>query len=101
MRIKLIQKPSAPCIDGIRLDLFEVGCQYEVGNLLGALMLSEQWAEPVASDEPALIVPLRELVPDRGASDPRNLIREAFPPYFEGPSAMALDRRRRSRHRSS
>ena len=58
MRIKIIQKPTVTCIDGVRFDRFEVGYQYEVGNLIEAVMLAEKWAELVPSDEPVLVVPL-------------------------------------------
>jgi hypothetical protein len=40
-------------IDGIRLDHFEVGAEYEVGNITGALLLAEGWAEPVPLDAPS------------------------------------------------
>jgi hypothetical protein len=60
LRIRIIQKPSRRSIDGIQLGRFQPGCQYEVGNVLGALMLSEGWAEPVADEQPALLVPLEE-----------------------------------------
>jgi hypothetical protein len=101
MRIRVIQKPSLGCIDGLRLDYFGVGCQYELGNMLGALMLAEAWAEPVASDEPALIIPIGDVIADSDKSpasqpDPRDA-----PAHYEGRPAMALDRRRRSRQRSS
>jgi hypothetical protein len=99
MRIRIIQRPSVACIDGLRLDFFEVGRQYEVGNMLGALMLSEQWAEPVASDEPALIIPLGEVIAAGDQQSPRNLIRETFPPSSDATPSSALDRRRRARNR--
>lgn len=86
------------CIDGVRLDLFEVGFQYEVGNLIGALLLAENWAEPVLSDGPAPVIPLDEFAFGAHANYPPNLIRETYPPYYDGP-AVALDRRRRSRKR--
>jgi hypothetical protein len=60
-------------------------------------MLAEGWAEPVASDVPALLTPLDEFMPDRDKSHPVNLVRETYPPYVEEPPALALDRRRRSR----
>src|SRR5262245_14935140 len=63
MRIRIVQRPPADSIDGIRLDRFESGYQYEVGNSLGALMLAEGWAEPVQLDEPALPVPFSETDP--------------------------------------
>ena len=72
MRIKIVQKPRIADMDGIRLDLFEVGFQYEVGNNVGALLLAEGWAVPVPLDEPGVVIPLT----DSGSSpDPSNLIR--------------------------
>jgi len=87
------------CIDGVRLDLFEVGFQYEVGNLIGAVLLAENWAEPVPADGSALAIPLDEFAFDGHTNYPPNLIRETYPPYYEAPPAVALDRRRRSRKR--
>ena len=97
MRIRVIQKPSVARIDGIRVDQFIPGQQYEVGNVIGALFLSEGWAEPVPSDEPAVLVPFSELDEDDDNSAPPNLTREYFPPYYDAPSALTADRRRRSR----
>jgi hypothetical protein len=97
MRIKVIRTPTDTSIDGMHLDRFLVGCQYEVGNTIGALFLAEGWATPVASDEPALLTPLSEFEADRPAENPANLIREFFPPYFDAPPALAADRRRRPR----
>jgi hypothetical protein len=37
-------------VDGIAVDAFEVGREYEVGPSLGALFLAERWAEPVTAD---------------------------------------------------
>jgi hypothetical protein len=65
MRIRIIQKPSLACIDGVRLDYFEVGYQYEVGSLIGAFMLTERWAEPVAPDAPAFGSWLDEFTSER------------------------------------
>jgi hypothetical protein len=61
MRIRILQKPDTASIDGIRLDCFEPGFRYDVGPLLGALLLAEGWAEPVADDEPAPIVPVHQV----------------------------------------
>jgi hypothetical protein len=63
MRIRIVQRSHCDSIDGIRLDRFEPGYQYEVGNSLGALMLAEGWAEPVQLDAPALPVPFSETDP--------------------------------------
>jgi hypothetical protein len=98
MRIRVIHAPTQPSIDGIRLDQFEPGMQYEVGYLLGALMLAEGWAEPVASDEPAVLAPFRD-VPTTAPRHPVNLIREIFPTYYDAPPALAADRRRHPRRR--
>lgn len=100
LRIRIVQKPSISSIDGIRLDRFEPGFHYEVGNTLGALLLAEQWAEPVADDQPALLVPLSDTAASRTRCQlaPSNLVREIYPPYFDHLAiAAALERRRRLR----
>ena len=94
-------------IDGIRLDRFEPGYQYEVGNSLGALFLAEAWAIPVDLDEPALLVPFsdtdpfdprRLYRPPTEGPTPRNLVRDVFPPYVDQiDQAAELKRRRRKR----
>ncbi len=60
MRILIKRRPTCTRIDGIQLDRFTPGMQYEVGTSLGAVFLSEGWAELVAS-EPAVIIPISEL----------------------------------------
>src|SRR5260221_812698 len=97
MRIRVIQKPRESCIDGIQLDRFMVGIQYEVGNLIGALLLSEGWAEPVASEEAAVLIPLTEFEADRSIDQPKNLTRELFPPYYDTLAALAADRQKKPR----
>jgi hypothetical protein len=52
MRLKIIRKPPGVTIDGIDVDSFELGKQYEMGNTLGSLFLAERWAEPVPLDAP-------------------------------------------------
>src|SRR5436853_5241328 len=99
MRIRVIQKPSVSCIDGIRLDYFLPGELYEVGNVLGALFLAERWAEPVASDEPAVLIPISQFDADAPKREPPNLTREYWPPYYDGPASLAADRRRKRRVR--
>ena len=81
----------------MQLDRFKPGMLYELGNLLGSVFLAEGWAEPVPSDEPAMLVPFSELDEDDDNSAPPNLTREYFPPYYDAPSALTADRRRRSR----
>jgi hypothetical protein len=104
MRIRVKQRPTATSIDGIRLDRFEPGFQYEVGNGLGALFLAEGWAEPVPFDEPALLIPFSETdphgdLPFRDADAPRNLTREHYPPYLNDRLDVAADFSSRNRQR--
>jgi hypothetical protein len=95
MRIKVIQKPAAACIDGIRLDQFRPGSEYQLGNLLACVFLAEGWAEPV--DEPENGRPSQAEVP----AIPRNLTREFFPPYYDSsPSALAAEHASRRRDRA-
>ena len=99
MRIRVIQKPSTRSIDGIRLDRFEPGFQYEVGTTLGILFLAEGWAEPVVNEKPALVVPLDEM--EHGAdnrSTPVNLHREVCPPFLDYAVAADFRRRKGRRH---
>ena len=89
IRIRIRQRPFTASIDGLRLDSFEVGRVYEVGNLTAALLLAEGWAEPVVADEPAPARPpaapvaVRRPTPKRDPDNPPNLIREDDPPYLE------------------
>jgi hypothetical protein len=100
VRIKIVQKPPTSGIDRIRLDHFEVGSRYEVGSMLGALLLAERWAQPVTDDGPPLLVPLNqaeafsECVTELA---PSNLVRESVPPYFDHlASAADFERRKAS-----
>jgi len=68
LRIRVIQKPRQGCIDGVDTDRFVVGTEYEVGTAVGALFLSEHWAVPVASDEPAVLIRLSQLARPTDAS---------------------------------
>src|SRR5437870_4755945 len=101
MRIRVIQKPGETCIDGIKLDGFKVGVQYEVGTTLGSLFLAEGWAVPVDSIEPAVLIPLSEFAPDRRKSGttPTPKDRDMFPPYYDTPLAFAADHQRKKRPR--
>ena len=107
MRIRIVQRPTVSSIDGIRLDRYEVGRSYDVGNSLASLLLAEQWAEPVPLDEladpPELIIERLQLQTRRRHSnqDPANLVRERQSPYLDTPqlAAAAADRQRRSRRR--
>ena len=94
MRIRIVQKPAVEFIDGVRLDQFRPGHEYEVGSLMAGVFLAEGWAEPV--DEQETGIPAAPAIP-------RNLTREFFPPYYDGsPSALAAEhasRRARRRRR--
>jgi hypothetical protein len=82
----------------MRLDLFEPGVQYEVGNRLAALFLAEGWAVPVNSDEPTMVIPISEFDPAveaRQKATPSNLEREFWASYYE--ATPGTDRRRRRR----
>src|SRR5439155_20454137 len=41
MRIRMLRRPRETCIDGVRLDRYEPGLEYEVGSSLGALFCAE------------------------------------------------------------
>ena len=69
MRLRIIQKPVLLSIDGIRLDHFQPGREYEIGNSVAALLIAEGWAEP--------------LVEPQAAPYPPNLIREHTSPLLE------------------
>src|SRR6478672_3891538 len=103
MRIKIVHSPVLDEIDGIDLKRFAPGFIYDVGNSLGAVLLSEGWAEPVPDDIPALVVPFSDNDPfvTRVVNDhPPNLRREIHPPYLDETAvADDLDRRRRPRPR--
>ena len=101
MRIKIVQRPSSTSIDGIRLDRFEAGHQYEVGTLLGSLMLAEGWAEPVDDDPPASHERLSDAITaaeTRTEKKPPNFIREIYPPYLDR-LGIAADFERRKKPR--
>ena len=49
MRIRIVRTLPIRDVDGIALDAFEVGMEYDVGTRMGALMLAEGWAEPVTA----------------------------------------------------
>ena|SRR5438874_13325289 len=101
MRIRVIQKPTQASIDGISLEQFQPGLEYDVGNLIGAFLLAEGWAEPVPSDAPAVLIPFSESTqdPTKDLPGPPNLVREIFPSYYDAPAALAADRRRKRRAR--
>jgi hypothetical protein len=78
LRIRVIQTPPTPSIDGIRVDQFQQGFVYDISSVLASLFLAEGWAEPVAVEGPALVIPLDEL----GLDAPRS----SLPPGRESTS---------------
>jgi len=106
MRIKIIRPPRAGVVDGVDLRRFTPGEKYDVGSQLRALLLAEGWAEPLADDEPARIIPFSENDPfDAGSvarDSPPNLIRETHPPSIRDVAIAAdFERRRRFRRKPS
>jgi hypothetical protein len=101
VRIRIVHKPALEGIDGIRLDYFEVGREYEVGNSVGALLLAEGWAEPVAFDAQKPYVPFSEGDPFDSRvlyeNDPPNLTKDATRHHLERDAARDFRRRRRQR----
>jgi len=49
MRIRIVRNLPIRDVDGIALDAFEIGMEYDVGSRTGALLLAEGWAEPVTA----------------------------------------------------
>ena len=107
MRIRIVQSPTVSDVDGVDLDGFTIGGEYEVGNSLGALLLAEGWAEPVALDAPKAPEPFGADDPfgtttiDR--SNPPNLVKEQHPPFLDRDLAHDIAStgwrsRRRRRH---
>src|SRR5262245_47818742 len=86
MRIRVIRKPPVRCVDGLQIDTFLIGQQYEVGPTTAALFLVEGWAEPAPPNSPAEILPFSDADPFLTRVievNPKNLIREMTPPYLE------------------
>jgi hypothetical protein len=52
MRIRIVRRPLVTSIDGICLDHFIVGQEYEVGVVLASVLVAEGWAEPIISNIP-------------------------------------------------
>jgi len=82
MRIRIVHLPVTAVVDGLDLRHFAQGHKYDVGSTLGALMLAEGWAIPVADDE-AIIVPFSDndpyLTRVTARASPTNLLRPASP----------------------
>ena len=59
MRVR-ITSPARGEVDGIRLEAFQVGLIYDVAPSLGTYLITTSTAEPVGTDEPALVTPLSD-----------------------------------------
>jgi hypothetical protein len=57
-------------VDGVPLSKFFVGSTYDVPTWLGNYLLSQRWAVPVESKDPALVLPLDHPIAER--IGPRN-----------------------------
>ena len=104
MRIRVLNTRTVPEVDGIDLRRFRVGLTYEIGTNLAALFLAEGWAEPVADDAPALLVPFSENDPFMtrvvDPQAPTNLRRETYATHIDD-IAIAADRSRGNRKPST
>jgi hypothetical protein len=95
-------------IDGIRLDIYQPGYRYEVGNIVGAFLLAEGFAKPVTDEHVAMDVPARDfdtprLIIERRPPAPKThrppqLVRDRTPPAWEQ-FGVAADFERRTRRR--
>jgi hypothetical protein len=90
MRIKIVRTPTQSSVDGIRLDGFHPGSSYDVGTTLASLFLAEGWGVPAEQEATALPMAMAEL--ESEMMEPPNLIRESFPPDYEGRFSEAADR---------
>lgn len=103
IRIRIVQTPTFADVDGIALDGYKVGDEYELGNSLAALFLAEGWAEPVELGVPGLPEPFSADDPfgtttlDRNS--PPNLVKEQVPPFLERDLAHEFARHWRQRRR--
>jgi hypothetical protein len=60
VRLRITQRLHGS-IDGMQLGRFQPGFVYDVGPVLGALMLAEQWAEPVDEKSQATVSPVSSI----------------------------------------
>ena len=94
IRIQILHVPPGYCIDGIRLDLFQVGLEYEVGDTFGALLIAEGWAKPLGySAHESNPAPRVEIEERPNIASPPNLIRDSRPFYPAREDCFPNDRR--------
>jgi hypothetical protein len=97
MRVRVVHRPSVNKIDGLPLDAFEPGRDYEMGNQLAAVFVAEGWGVPAPLDDPPPIVPFG---PD-DPYDPRPLYRERLPTTHTRDRSNDSKRRPRGRRRKT
>ena len=57
MRVRMTRLADGE-VDGIYLKAFQAGLTYDVSPSLGSYLITTDCAEPVGSDDPALLVPI-------------------------------------------
>jgi hypothetical protein len=87
MRIEIVRKLTPLHIDPL-LDRYQPGLQYEVGNSMGQLFITEGWAR-VVIEEPRLIVPSGDMEHGIDAHSPPPHHRDGAWPSVE--DAIAAD----------
>jgi hypothetical protein len=60
VRLRITQRLHGS-IDGMQLDRFQLGLVYDVGPVLGSVLLAEQWAEPVDDDYESTVMPVTNI----------------------------------------
>jgi hypothetical protein len=86
VHLKITCSPKG-CIDGIQLEVFQVGRVYDIGVSLACVLLAEGWAEPATNDHSA-IGPSVIFLPH---------LSKSFPP-LRAEAASDTSRRRRKPH---
>src|SRR6188768_416035 len=57
VRIRIVKQPTGE-VDGVELWRLIEGRTYDIDASLATLLIVSQWAEPVAGEAPALVVPI-------------------------------------------
>jgi hypothetical protein len=60
MRVRITRARQGE-VDGVPLDVFEVGWIYDVPTSIATYLITTESAEPIDSDESAVVTPLSEL----------------------------------------
>jgi hypothetical protein len=101
IRIRIVQIPAIHDVDGVALDRFHVGVEYDLSTSLASLFLAEGWARPVPLDDPRPYTPFGGDDPFhsdaiyRDKHRPPNLTKELRPPAAQRSIAADIRRRRR------